>query len=121
MSFDEKEFEKVKNELIKHKRIVDVIPIKVEKMIEDWFLDDIQGIYKYLNKNFKGPFKVPEGKNGFDKISKLFKNFKRVYTKGEDTCKNLAKHLDVHKIIEKRLESLQKLIQILGCENKFKN
>ncbi|WP_143287410.1 hypothetical protein [Caldicellulosiruptor bescii] len=117
--FDEKEFEYVKKALIKYKRIKDVSPIKVEKMIEDWFLDDLEGVYKYLDKNYKGPFKIPKGKDGFHKISELFKKYRKVYTKG-DSCEHLINCLDLEIIIRKRFESLQKLLEIFGVEDNFK-
>lgn len=114
--FNEEVFKELKKSLEKYKkRINGVYPLKVEKCIEDWFLADVENIYKYLAPNYKGQFKVPQGKSGLEKLSKIFKQFNQPYLKG-DSCKGLIDLLNIEKIINKNIKELRKLLEVLNIE-----
>lgn len=56
-----------------------IIHIQAKRSIEDWFLYDIEGILGFLRlgKNTK-----VSGKNGYDKLQRLYKQANKVYYKG---------------------------------------
>ena len=56
-----------------------VIHVQAKRSIEDWFLYDIEGILGFLRlgKNTK-----VSGKNGYDKLQRLYKQANKVYYKG---------------------------------------
>lgn len=84
--------------------------IKADKMIEDWFLADLDGLCSFLG--IKKPKSLP-GKNGYEKIKGLFKKGNRVYQKGYNTG-NFVEKLDIN-VIYKRYESqFEKLKEELG-------
>ncbi len=56
-----------------------IIHIKAEKSIEDWFLKDINGLCSFLGITV--PKKI-KGRNGFEKMKNLFLKGKKVYQKG---------------------------------------
>lgn len=72
------DWKKVERE-VKALKIQNFCQIKVERMIEDWILDDIAGLSRYLKLN-----EVPKlsGDNAFNKIQTLFKRANKVYLKG---------------------------------------
>lgn len=88
-------WKKVKNDVnslgIKH-----FSEIKSERMIEDWFINDIDGICQFLG------IKVPKKKssNGLQVLKDLFKSCKqpKIYQKGSYTHKFLEK-INISKII----------------------
>lgn len=69
--------------------------IKSEKMIEDWFIKDIDGICEFLK--IKKPKKI--SKEGLKVLKDLFKASNKIYQKGSYTHKFLEK-LDLAKIID---------------------
>lgn len=82
------------------------------RMIEDWFLKDIEGICKYL--------KVPvpkklEGKNGYEKMKVLFKKGAKpkIYQKGSNSHK-FVPSLDLKTIGESVKKELKVLEVALG-------
>lgn len=77
--------------------ITDFIEVKAEKMIEDWFLSDLQGLCKFLK--IPTPRKI-EGNDGLDKIKKLFKKKDKLYLKGHYTSKFIP-DLDLRLIRDK--------------------
>ena len=56
-----------------------IIHVQAKRSIEDWFLCDTEGILGFLrlNKNIK-----LSGKNGYDKLQRLYKQANKVYYKG---------------------------------------
>ena len=68
--------------------------IKSEKMIEDWFIKDLDGICEFLK--VKKPKKVSQ--EGLKVLKELFKMSNKIYQKGSYTHKFLEK-LDLSKII----------------------
>lgn len=86
-----------------------IVQIVAEDMIEDWFLIDLQGLCKYL-----GIKEVPEikGKNGEDKIKKLFRKKQKIYIKGNYVHKFIDK-LNLKLICDTIAEELATLEQYL--------
>lgn len=68
--------------------------IKSQKMIEDWFIKDLDGICDFLK--IKKPKKVSQ--EGLKVLKGLFKTSNKIYQKGSYTHKFLEK-LDLSKII----------------------
>nr|WP_321356015.1 hypothetical protein [uncultured Draconibacterium sp.] len=87
-----------------------VFHIKADKMIEDWFLTDLEGLCKFLKIK---PLKRVTGKNAYFKIKGLFKRGNKIYQKGYNT-NNFVDSLDVNKIYSKyknQFTELKKQIQ----------
>ena len=95
---------KVKRE-VKSIGIKNFCQIKVESMIEDWLLEDLQGLCEYLKLNSTLTI---SGNTGYDKIQQLFKKANRVYLKGV-SIKAFIKYLDLEKIRNKRSKALAEL------------
>ena len=96
---------------IKRLKINEIYHIKVEESIEDWILNDKDGLKEYLKlKNIK--FK---GKNGYEKIKNAFKIANKIYDKTEI---GLIDKLDIKKIVCTNCESIKKLCEILDVECK---
>ena len=91
--------------------ISDFIEIKVEHAIEDWLLDDVEGICKFLGIK-EIPTSFP-GNNGAEKLNRLFRKKNLLYAKGYDV-KNLLPYLDFGKIRRKRKSALRELELSLG-------
>ena len=87
------DWEKVEKEL-KTSGAFSVTHLRAKKMIEDWFILDLDGICSSLK--IKKPAKL-DGKSGLETIEKLFKKANRIYQKGYDT-KNFVSKLDMEKI-----------------------
>ncbi|UOE42122.1 hypothetical protein MTP09_05665 [Chryseobacterium suipulveris] len=79
---------------IKELGIKSFYEIKSEKMIEDWFIKDLDGICDFLK--LKRPKKVSQ--EGLKVLKDLFKASNKIYQKGSYTHKFLEK-LDLAKII----------------------
>jgi len=77
----------------------EVFHIKADKCIEDVFLYDIEGICKFLKIK---KVKSVSGKNGVEKMKKLFERANRVYQKGY-SCEGLVKKLNID-LIEEKIE-----------------
>lgn len=85
--------------------IGDIYHIKADKMIEDWFLLDIESICKFLNIPL--PKKI-QGKNGFEKLKFVFKKGNKIYQKGYNV-NNFVEQIDVHLIYEKLKNTFKEL------------
>ena len=88
--------------------------IKVQHMIEDWFLEDINGLCQFLKID------VPPnlmGKSAFEKMQNLFKKGNKVYLKG-NSCQKFISYLDLHLIRERRKTEFRKLEGLLGVRLK---
>ena len=85
--------------------INDFNEIKAVQMIEDWFLHDIKGLCKFLKitepKNLSG-------KNGYEKMKKLFRSGNKIYQKGSDSHKFVS-HLDISIINKAVINQIKKL------------
>lgn len=87
------------------------IEIRAVRMIEDWFLHDLNGLSKFLK--IPVPKRI-EGKNGLDKIKALFKkgNKPKIYQKGTNTHKFIP-HLNIsmlHQILKNELMPLESIL-----------
>lgn len=105
-------WEIVKNKLTEY-GATDVKLIPANKMIEDWFLKDIPGLCQFLN------IPIPrrlEGKNGVEKISRLFKRGNKVYQKGS-YCHKFLPYLDFDKIRNAIKNELAEFERNLGVPN----
>lgn len=87
-----------------------VIHIKAKRSIEDWFLFDIEGIISFLRLPKKT--KV-SGKNGYDKLKKLFRKANKLYYKGMKS-NGMVERLDIDKIAKNVYTELNPLYKILG-------
>lgn len=89
-----------------------VIHVQAEKSIEDWFLYDLEGILKFLRlaKNTK-----VSGKNGYDKLQRLYKQANKIYYKGIKSNGMIA-HLDIDKIADEVKDQLNPLYKVLGVD-----
>ena len=82
-----------------------VIHVQAKRSIEDWFLYDLEGILKFLRlaKNTK-----VSGKNGYDKLQRLYKQANKIYYKGIKSNGMIA-HLDIDKIADEVKDQLNPL------------
>lgn len=89
-----------------------VIHVQAIRSIEDWFLYDLEGILKFLRlgKNTK-----VSGKNGYEKIQRLYKQANKVYFKGIQSNGMIAR-LDIAKIADTVKDQLNPLYRELGVE-----
>lgn len=87
------------------------ILIGVKSSIEDWILDDIEGICAFLK--IKSVPRTLKGNDGFTKLSDLYAKAQRTYQKGYAT-RELIATLDMSKIIGKRKDALSRLEETLG-------
>ena len=104
-------WDEVKKELIDN-GAAKVIHIRAKRSIEDWFLYDIEGILRFLrlSKNTK-----VSGKNGYDKLQRLYKQANKVYYKGIQS-KGMIECLNIEKIANAVKEQLNPLYKALGVE-----
>ncbi len=79
--------------------------LKANKMIEDWFLKDMEGLCSFLK--IRLPKKL-NGKNAYEKIKILFKKGNKIYQKGSNVQK-FVEHLDIDKIYKSLGRTFYKL------------
>lgn len=89
-----------------------VIHVQAKRSIEDWFLYDLEGFLKFLRlaKNTK-----VSGKNGYDKLQRLYKQANKIYYKGIKSNGMIA-HLDIDKIADEVKDQLNPLYKVLGVD-----
>ena len=89
-----------------------VIHVQAKRSIEDWFLYDIEGILGFLRlgKNTK-----VSGKNGYDKLQRLYKQANKVYYKGIQS-NGMIERLNIEKIANAVKEQLNPLYKAFGVE-----
>ncbi|MBR0116747.1 MAG: hypothetical protein IJM04_05620 [Prevotella sp.] len=96
---------------VKRMGIEEFIQVGVRTSIEDWILDDIQGICQFLKlKEVPTSFKC---KDGYGKMLELYGKARRVYKKGYET-RELINTLDMSVIRKKRNCALIPLEMALG-------
>lgn len=98
---------------IKRMGVESFIRIGVSSSIEDWILDDIEGICSYLE--LKQIPKSLKGTNGNAKICDLYSKARRIYSKGY-SAREMISSLNFSVIRDKRLSSLQELETALGVQ-----
>lgn len=89
-----------------------IIHVQAKKSIEDWFLYDLDGILGFLRlgKNIK-----VSGKNGYDKLQRLYKQANKVYYKGIQS-NGMIGRLDIEKIADAVKDQLNHLYKALGVD-----
>jgi len=98
---------------IKKMGIGNFIRIGVSSSIEDWIMDDIEGVCSYLELK-----QIPEslkGSNGNAKLCDLYSKARRTYSKGYAT-REMIKDLNMSKIRSKRFAALQEFEEALGVK-----
>lgn len=96
---------------VKRMGIDEFIRVGVKSSIEDWILDDVHGICKFLQLK-----QVPsslKGINGYQKLLDLYNKGRKTYKKGYET-KELINALDMSAIRKKRQDVLTPLEEALG-------
>ena len=96
---------------VKKMGIEEFIRVGVQSSIEDWILDDLQGICDYLH--LKQVPSVLKGNNGYQKITDLYAKAHKTYKKGFET-KELINSLNIQGIRSKRSDVLVPLEEALG-------
>lgn len=99
---------------VKKMGIDNFIRIGVSSSIEDWILDDIEGICSYLN--LKQIPKSLKGTDGNAKLCDLYAKARRTYSKGYAT-REMIKTLNLSKIRSKRLAVLKEFEVTLGVSS----
>ncbi|MCI8985613.1 MAG: DUF4276 family protein [Lachnospiraceae bacterium] len=94
----------------KENGVRNVIHIRAERSIEDWFLLDVDGIISFLRLSKKT--KVSGG-NGYDKLKKLFKQANKMYYKGMKS-NGMVERLDIDRIVQGVHTQLESLYKVLG-------
>ena len=104
-------WEEVKKELLDN-GASKIIHVQAKRSIEDWFLYDLEGILGFLKlgKNTK-----VSGKNGYDKLQRLYKQSNKVYYKGIQS-NGMISRLDIEKIADKVKDQLDPLYKALGVD-----
>ena len=85
--------------------------IEVKSAIEDWLLDDMEGLCTFLKQK-----DVPsslKGSNGYAKLLNLFKRCGKIYAKGV-SIEHFIDHLSMENIRNKRKAVLSELERILN-------
>lgn len=90
-----------------------LVRIGVKSSIEDWILDDTEGICAFLK--LKAVPRSLKGGSGFDKLSGLYAKARRTYQKGYAT-RDLIRALDMGKIAKKRSDVLTALEKALRTD-----
>lgn len=89
-----------------------IIHVQAKRSIEDWFFYDLDGILNFLRlaKNTK-----VSGKNGYDKLQRLYKQANKVYYKGIQS-NGMIGRLNINKIADAVKDQLNPLYKALGVE-----
>ena len=98
---------------IKRLGVESFIKIGVNSSIEDWILDDIEGICTYLK--LKQIPKSLKGANGNARLCDLYSKARRIYSKGY-SAREMISSLNFSLIRDKRQPSLQELEKALGIQ-----
>lgn len=87
-----------------------VIHVQARRMVEDWFLLDTEGVLRFLrlSKNTK-----IAGKNGCDKLQRLYQKANKVYYKGMRS-NGMIEYLDIEKKSNAVKDQLLPLYKALG-------
>ena len=111
----EPDWKKVEKNLKQNNNVTRFCRIQAKTSIEDWMLDDREGLLKALDLPLDTQ---PTGQYGQDKVKALFRRKNIVYDrhKGREKIKPFLDKLDIAKIREarkKELESFEKLLGVL--------
>lgn len=104
------DWQKVKKS-IKRLGVEEFCTVEVKSAIEDWLLDDLEGLCMFLKQ--KEVPKSLKGSNGYAKLLNLFKRSGKVYAKG--TCiEDFIDCLSIEKIRYRRKAVLSQLERMLN-------
>ena len=111
----EPDWKKVEKNLKQNNNVTRFCRIQAKTSIEDWMLDDREGLLKASDLPLDTQ---PKGQYGQDKVKALFRRTNSVYDrhKGREKIKPFLDKLDIAKIREarkKELESFEKLLGVL--------
>jgi len=90
----------------------DVIHIEAKHSIEDWFLEDMEGIIGFLRLPKKTKI---SGSDGCNKLKKLYRQANKMYIKGMKS-NGMVKRLDIPKIVNSVKDELEPLYKVLGVK-----
>lgn len=109
------DWKKVKKEFL-GSGATEVLMVKAENSIEDWFLCDTEGVLQYLH--LPKSTKIPSG-SGADKLKTLFRRANKVYIKGKNN-EQFLRMLDIKKILSAICPNIAPLCRLLGVDCKKK-
>lgn len=92
----------------------EVCLIKAVRSIEDWFLCDAEGIFRYLRLPLNTKL---SDESGYEQLKKLFKKGKKIYIKGK-TSKGFVQALNIEKILLANCCDITPLCKLLGMDCK---
>lgn len=107
------DWSKVQKNLKKDFPSINFCQIEAKTSIEDWMLDDLDGLLKALNLPTSTR---PKGRLGQDKVKDLFRRKNIVYDrhKGKKNIKPIIDKLNIAKIREAREKELKEFEKLLG-------
>lgn len=110
------DWEKIGNNLRDNYGVNEFCRIEAKTSIEDWMLDDSEGLLKVLHLPLSTNIK---GMSGQDKVKSLFRKKNIMYdrSKGKNTIKKYLDNLDISKIANNRKVELKDFENILGVKN----
>ena len=111
----EPDWKKVEKNLKQNHNVTSFCRIQAKTSIEDWMLDDLEGLLKALDLPLDTQ---PKGQYGQDKVKALFRRKNIVYDrhKGREKIKPYLDKLDIAKIREARKKELKGFEKILGVK-----
>lgn len=109
----EPDWKKVEKNLKQNNNVTRFCRIQAKTSIEDWMLDDLEGLLKALDLPLNTK---PKGQYGQDKVKALFRRKNIVYDrhKGRLKIKQYLDKLDIAKIREARKKELKEFEGVLG-------
>ncbi|MGL5964890.1 MAG: hypothetical protein ACRCZ9_01995 [Fusobacteriaceae bacterium] len=109
------DWSKVEDKFLEFDSSAKIIHIKVNQNLEDWIMEDLEGICKMLKMSITPQIQehLREFLTGYEKISYLFKRANNIYTKDQNDLKEICKNLDFDKIINRVSPELNNLIKEL--------
>ena len=113
----EPDWKKVEADLKHNYNLLHFCRIEAKTSIEDWMLDDLDGLLMALNLPLDTQLK---GHNGQEKVKNLFqkKNIEYDKHKGKEKIKPILDKLDIAKIREARKKELKEFETLFGIEVK---
>ena len=111
----QKALKNIKNDIENKFNVKDFCCIEAKTSIEDWMLDDKEGLLKALGLPLDTN---PKGQYGQDKVKDLFRKKNIVYDrhKGKEKIQPYLDKLDIAKIREARKKELKEFEKLLGVK-----
>lgn len=112
-------WKKIEGDLKTDFSVIEFCRLEAKTSIEDWMLDDMDGLLKGLSLP-NGT--LPSGKSGQDKVASLFrkKNIAYSRSKGKKNIEPVIAKLDMNKIRQARKTELNAFEKMLGVDSLFK-